>query len=160
MFSLLLLVTLFAHLFVTMSTCFNILAWNVRGIMSSSLSLSNVLDTVNCDIAIICEHKLKPTSVNYLDTINSKYSSFAHIDLYSCNNTDKPYSPFVGKGGVGIMYRKDLLHTVSEIPDITSSRIIGIEVKRKHQRSLYVLSSIRQQHSNISNRVKSTRCIV
>lgn len=133
-----------------MSTCFNILAWNVRGIMSSSLSLSNVLDTVNCDIAIICEHKLKPTSVNYLDTINSKYSSFVHIDLeQSCNNTDKPYSPFVGKGGVGIMYRKDLLHTVSEIPDITSSRIIGIEVKRKHQRSLYVLGAYLPSDSNI-----------
>lgn len=150
MFSLLLLVTLFAHLFVTMSTCFNILAWNVRGVMSSSLSLSNVLDTVSCDIAIICEHKLKPTSVSYLDTINSKYSSFVHIDSeQSCNNTDKPYSPFVGKGGVGIMYRKDLLHTVSEIPDITSSRIIGIEVKRKHQRSLYVLGAYLPSDSNI-----------
>lgn len=54
----------------------------------------------------------------------------------------------MGKGGVGIMYRKDLLHTVSEIPDITS-RIIGIEVKRKHQRSLYVLGTYLPSDSNI-----------
>ena len=37
---------------------FNILCWNVRGIMSSAYSLSNMLDNQHIDIALITEHKL------------------------------------------------------------------------------------------------------
>lgn len=133
MFSLLLLVILFVYLFVIMFICFNILVWNVCGIMLLFFSLLNVLDIVNCDIVIICEYKFKLISVNYLDIINLKYLSFVYIDLeYSCNNIDKFYFFFVGKGGVGIMYRKDLLYIVLEIFDIIFFCIIGIEVKCKY----------------------------
>lgn len=87
-----------------MSALFSILTWNVRGIISSSISLSQILNNTNCDVAIICEHKLKPTSIQYLDSINSRYSSYVHIDTdYSQNNSVKPYLRFVGKGGVEIM---------------------------------------------------------
>lgn len=81
MFSLLLLVILFVYLFVIMFICFNILVWNVCGIMLLFFSLLNVLDIVNCDIVIICEYKFKLISVNYLDIINLKYLSFVYIDL-------------------------------------------------------------------------------
>lgn len=38
---------------------------------------------------------------------------------------------------------------MSEIPDIISSLVIGVEVKRKHQRLLYVLGAYLPSDSNI-----------
>ena len=60
---------------VTMTT--NILIWNVRGIMSSSVALSNILDSKRMDIAIISEHRLLPSSVSFLESINSRYTYYA-----------------------------------------------------------------------------------
>lgn len=105
MFSVLLLMTLFAHLSVTLSTHYMECGWY-------NVFISQLIKYFrHCQLwhTIICEHKLKPTSVKYLDTINSKYSSFVHIDLdHSCYNADKPYSSFEWKGGVVIMYKKNL----------------------------------------------------
>lgn len=48
-----------------MSFILSILFWNVRGILSSLLGLSDMLDHVKCNVAIVSEHKLKPIIDSY-----------------------------------------------------------------------------------------------
>ena len=104
-----------------------ILTWNVRGVISSSLCLVDILARTNCDIAIITEHKLKSTSANYLDTISQQYCSITRIE--NCiNNTSTDSFRFMGKGGGGIMYKKNMQFSIVEIPDIDSTRIVGEEL--------------------------------
>lgn len=123
-----------------MSTNLNIVSWNVRGIMSSSVCLSNLLEYSNCDIAILSEHKLKHSNANYLDTIHPNYSSFVHLDSETSNATRvSSYPRFLGKGGISIMFKKDIEMSISEIPDIDSSRLIAVELKRINQRPLYII---------------------
>lgn len=87
----------------------NILTWNVRRIMSSSNFLAQLLDTANCDIAIICEHKLKPPNSGYLDTKDHKYSSNVHIESDPSHvGPQNQCERFVGKSGLEMMYRKEL----------------------------------------------------
>jgi hypothetical protein len=50
----------------------HILAWNVRGAMSSILCLSSLLDYTKCDIAVLIH-----TGATYLDSIHSSYFSVA-----------------------------------------------------------------------------------
>lgn len=125
-----------------MSTNLSIVSWNVRGIMSSSVCLSNLLDHSNCDITILSEHKLKPSNANYLDTIHPNYSSFVHFDFETTNATRvSSYPRFLGKGGISIMF-KDIAMSISEIPDIDSSRLIAVELKRINQRPLFLIGFI------------------
>lgn len=46
--------------------------------MFPSLSSSNLLDLVKCDIAIVSEHNLKPNNASYmyLDLIHSDYNIY------------------------------------------------------------------------------------
>ena len=60
-----------------------ILTWNVRGIMSSPLCLSNLLLVTACDIAIICENKLKLSSVSYINSIDTIYHSVSKTDRFN-----------------------------------------------------------------------------
>lgn len=57
-----------------------IIAWNVRGIISSTLSLSSLLDRENCDIAIVTEQELKSDTKTYLDSNHSNFYSFVKTD--------------------------------------------------------------------------------
>lgn len=57
-----------------------IMAWNVRGIISSTLCLSSLLERDNCYIAILTEHKLKSETKTYLDSIHSDFYSFVKTD--------------------------------------------------------------------------------
>jgi hypothetical protein len=90
--------------------------------------------------------------MQYLHTINSEYSNFVHIESDNGHdNLHKPYLGFVVKGGAGIMCKKDLQFTLSEILDLNSSRIIGAEIKRKIQRSLYILGVYAPPESNMES---------
>ena len=53
----------------------NLLTWNVRGIMSSAFTLSQLLSCYNADIALITEHKLMPHSKCFFDSIHPSYAS-------------------------------------------------------------------------------------
>jgi exonuclease III len=93
---------LLLNLFIILSTMnLNILAWNVRGIMSSTMCLANLLDQYDSDIVIVSEHKLKPNSGMYMNSIDSRYTSVSKSDRlgsgYNCTH---------GKGGISIMYRQ------------------------------------------------------
>lgn len=50
-----------------------LMTWNVRGIISSTLCLSAILDKEKCDIMVITEHKLKESTKNYLDSIHNQH---------------------------------------------------------------------------------------
>lgn len=58
-----------------------VLSWNVRGIMSSTLCLSNLMISSNCDVCIVSEHKLKDASLDYLNTIERGYKSVAKSEM-------------------------------------------------------------------------------
>lgn len=62
-----------------------LLAWNVRGIMSSTMCLSLLLSQTKCDISIISEHKLKESSLNYLSSIELGYTCISKADGLSEN---------------------------------------------------------------------------
>jgi len=71
------------HKFVFETYCYiitlmliNFLCWNVRGIMSTAYSLSDMLDQKNIDIALITEHKLLPRSQHFLQSIHLNYYAF------------------------------------------------------------------------------------
>ena len=110
-----------------------ILTWNVRGIMSSILFLSNLLHVTDCDIAIICEHKPKPSSLSCMNSIDTRYHSVSTTDklndYFNCTH---------GKGGISIMYKSSLQFSVKEMVDAKSDRIVGIERKSQNYRSIYI----------------------
>jgi exonuclease III len=58
----------------------NSLAWNIRGITSSTISLANRFDQYNSDIVIVSEHKFKPNSLMYMNSIDSRYTSVSKYD--------------------------------------------------------------------------------
>ena len=104
----------------------NILAWNVRGVISSGNCLSSLLDNCKCDIAIISEHKLTFQSYPFLESMHSKYSPVPQIinSLSSLSENTKP--PLVC-----LLIKKDLMFSVSEIKGIDNDRIIGVELRGK-----------------------------
>ena len=91
----------------------SIMSWNVRGIISSTMCLSSLLEPVDCDIVVISEHKLKSESAMYLDSIHRDYFSITKID--QSTNDPSPVTPnFVGKGGVAFMIKKSLQFCVKD----------------------------------------------
>ena len=71
----------------------NVVAWNERGIMSSAVPLSHILQNHSIDIGFISEHKLLPKSIDFLNSLNLNYYALATVDT-----TVKPYSKtHVGK---------------------------------------------------------------
>ncbi|CAG2225389.1 unnamed protein product [Mytilus edulis] len=112
-------------------------SWNVRGIMSSTLCLAELLESTNCDIAIISEHKLKPNLLSYMNSIDMRYKSISKTDklndLYNCTH---------GKGGISILYKASLQFSTEEIIETNSDRIVGIELKNKSFGSHYINSKV------------------
>ena len=103
------------------------MAWSMRGIISSTMCLSSLLDTVECDIVAISEHKLKCESASYLNSIHKDFFSFVKID--QSRNVQYPViSNFVGKGGVAFLIKKSLQFCVKEITGIESNRIIAVTI--------------------------------
>ena len=133
-------------LFVCIIMNLSILAWNVRGIMSSTLCLVNLLNETNCDIAIISEHKFKPHSLMYMNSIDSRYTAVSKTDSlctdYNCTH---------GKGGISIMYKTSLQFSVEEIHDTNSDRIVGVKLKNNLHGSIFVFGAYLPADSSIDN---------
>ena len=109
----------------------NVLTWNVRGAMSSAGSISYLLDKYNIDIACIIEHKLKPITSSFLDTIHGNYKALTVCDesLVKC-----------GKGGVSILYKKSLAFSTKSILNTNSHRIVGIQLYCENMLPVYIFS--------------------
>ena len=100
----------------------NILSWNVRGIMSSALSFSAMLDKYDVDVACITEHKLLQHLLPFCDSIRSDYKCTAKAEDISSNSTLIK----CGKGGVAIFCKSSLMRYANFIDDINSDRVVGI----------------------------------
>ena len=112
----------------------NLLCWNVRGIMSSAYSLSDMLDSHCIDIALITEHKLLPRSNHFLSSINSNFYAYN-----TCNTSFDNFGTLrCGKAGTAILIRKSLQKHISLVNNITNERIIGIEIRYNKLSPLYV----------------------
>ena len=106
-----------------------VMSWNVRGIMSSTLCLSYLLNKYHCDISVVSEHKLKENCTSYLDSIHPSFYSFSKTDSNVMSKTvHNTY--FIGKGGIAILVRKQLQYSIQEIPCLESQRIIGIHLRQ------------------------------
>lgn len=77
-----------------------ILSWNVRGTISSTMSLSRLLDQTLCDLAIISKLNDNTTCINYvgvagaflrvfLNVINSRISEFVIDNSFICRQQQK-----------------------------------------------------------------------
>ena len=128
------------------SMLFNVLAWNVRGVMYSAFTISKMLDFYDIDFAVVSEHKLLPQSKGFLDSINTNYASYAKTDAAL-----DPYSSFSrGKSGIGILFKKSLNPFIHHIDDMESDRLLVIEVKVRHLTPLYIISAYMPADNNLS----------
>ena len=103
-----------------------VLSWNVRGIMSSALCLSNILDYSRPDVSIICEHKLSNYNVSFLNTIHMDYTSYPCSGINGINNT------------VSFLVKKDLIHSVNFIEEYSNDRVILLELTQTVSQSVYI----------------------
>ena len=131
-------------------TLMNIVAWNVRGIMSSAVPLSHILQNQSIDIGFISEHKLLPQSIDFLNSLHPDYCAFATVDT-----TVNPYSKNTcGKAGTAIIYKKNLHNVITRI-ETQNERIIGIEFKPQHSTPLYMFC-VYMPADNIMDYYKTT----
>lgn len=113
---------------------FNLLCWNVRGIMSSAYPLSQMLDDYAIDIALITEHKLLPYSSVFLNSIHQDYNYALTVD----DSISQYGSVRCGKAGTAIMYKKCIQSSVNNIQNIDCDRIIGIEISYEQYLPTYI----------------------
>jgi len=85
--------------YLLLAMLFNLLCWNVRGIMSSAFSLSEMLDKRSIDIALLTEHKLLPRSQHFLSSINPLFYAYNTCD----NSLDNFGHLRCGKAGTAIL---------------------------------------------------------
>ncbi|CAC5367855.1 unnamed protein product [Mytilus coruscus] len=110
----------------------SIVTWNVRGIMSSAVCLSELFRYTNCDIAVLSEHSLQ-----FLNTLDKNYHIIGTADTNV--NVNIETSKF-GKGGVAIMYKKTLKFNIKPINCSVSERLVGIEIQCNESYSIFVFS--------------------
>ena len=76
------------------------------------------------DICAISEHKLFNNNMFFIDSINRDYDSFSRSD-----DSLNPYdSHRRGKGGVSLLWKRNLQHHATKLNNISNDRIVGIEV--------------------------------
>ncbi|CAG2214780.1 unnamed protein product [Mytilus edulis] len=114
--------------------------------MSSTLCLANLLESTNCDLAIISEHKLKPNLLSYMNSIDMRYKSISKTDKLNdlCNCTH-------GKGGISILYKASLQFSIEEITETNSDRIVGVELKNKSFGSIFIFGVYLPADGSIDN---------
>ena len=111
-----------------------ILTWNVRGIMSSSGSLSKLFDIYEIDFAFISEHKLRIEHEVFLDSVHSNYHS-----ITLCDSSIAPGTR-CGKGGVTIMYKKNCQFSVTPLDIQVNDRILGMKIDQHDAMPIYAFS--------------------
>ncbi len=93
---------------------------------------------------MINEHKLLPHSLNFLDSIDINYTSYAYADTSVNLETYR-----CGKGGVAILCRKDIGFNITQLECNQSERIIGVELKTMSNESIFIFSVYLPANNNI-----------
>ena len=112
---------------------FSVACWNARGIMYGVNYADELLRTRNIDVLGICEHWLYPSSLSFLNSINSSYNAYgvSDNDLFVSDKCKR------GKGGVALMWKKHLAPNI-RVLDLDSDRVIGISLSFALQRSMFI----------------------
>ena len=105
------------------NTTLKIACYNARGIMASSVYISEFLQKNDIDILAISEHWLFPQSLRYLDSIDNDYMGWG----VCCKNADPILNHHRGKGGVAFLFKKSLRHVIQYV-DIDHDRIQGVSI--------------------------------
>ena len=117
--------------------------------MPGTLYLDHILNQNRLDICALCEHWLFPHNLNFLGCINNKYdfTGKSDADLINRISGNNQYSR--GKGGVALIWNKNLSQCVSVI-DIDDDRIVGIDISLNNNAHL-VIFSVYLPSTNYSN---------
>ena len=112
-----------------------ICTFNVRGVMPCTHYLCELMSEQGIDIMCISEHWLYPDSLAYLNSIDTTFDVFSKADS-SLNVFD---SSRRGKGGLGILWRKDLSSLVSKLY-LDDDRLTGICVHLQNNAKLFIIN--------------------
>jgi len=85
--------------------------WNVSGIISSAPYLEKLLHEKDIFICGISEHWLYENNVHFL---NSVFANYNHLTICD-KDLNMPSKRRVGKGGVALLWRKDIDNNVSYV---------------------------------------------
>lgn len=107
--------------------------WNVGGVMYNLKYLNECL--VNSDICFIQEHWLFPESLKFLQTVHQEFTAWGR----SSNDLNLDSFWRRGKGGVAILWRKDINFTINIHEDVGNDRIIVISVEMTNGHKLYLI---------------------
>ncbi|KAK3103870.1 hypothetical protein FSP39_022522 [Pinctada imbricata] len=124
-----------------------IMSWNVRGVISSTVSLCSLLDNTDCDVAVISEHKLRQSSSNFFDSMHGNYNGYVKLDQ---SNYDSGNS-FIGKGGVAILVNKSLNFSVTEVSCYDSDRVVGIQLVDNQRNYIYIFGVYMPSENDIDS---------
>ena len=102
-----------------------IMCWNVRGVMSSALCLSNILNLYKPDIMVICEHKLSSQNLAFLNTLHSEYTAFPFTDMDTTNT-------------VSVLVKQQLMFSVSLLKECCNDRIVLVELTASTFHKVYI----------------------
>ncbi|WAR16321.1 LOW QUALITY PROTEIN: hypothetical protein MAR_030915 [Mya arenaria] len=108
--------------------------WNVTGIFSSSSYLSDVLIEKNVHICGLSEHWLYPHNLDFLNALSMNYNVYAKCDKDLCVTSAKG----AGKGGVALLWHKQLDHVVSSL-SIDDDRLIGVQHQQSPLQYMYFI---------------------
>ena len=127
------------------NTTLKIACYNARGIMASSVYISEFLQKNDIDILAISEHWLFPQSLRYLDSIDNDYMGWG----VCCKNADPILNHHRGKGGVAFLFKKSLRHVIQYV-DIDHDRIQGVSIHTNDTPLLLcVYAIIKSQQCNL-----------
>ena len=108
--------------------------WNARGIMAKTQFFTNILQKKHFDIFGLCEHWLYPDSLPLLSSLDPTYAAYGisdtNLDIYDQYRR--------GKGGVAILWRKDLDVHVTYM-SVSDDRIIGLSMRWNNSPPLHIV---------------------
>lgn len=107
------------------SEALNIINWNANGVLNKKIELGNFLRSTKTDIMVITETFLKPDNI-------------FKINNYAIHRLDRTTGP---KGGVAIVVRSDIAHSLGKNPVTKTIETIQINVNTRQGRSIRVIAA-------------------
>ena len=131
-------ITLLVRLFLLIHTSimfdkFSLTSFNCRGAMSNCLYIQRLLNV--SDILCIQEHHLFVENANFLNTIDNQFMCFTRCQSKVLDNGTK-----IRQGGVAIMWKNSIDQCVSQICNIHSDRILGVQITQHSKQPVYLFN--------------------
>ena len=117
------------------STMLRLSSYNIGGIISNIKYLEDYLKY--SDTCAIQEHWLYPDSLNFLSSVHKDFVCWGK----SSYDLD-PYSIWGrGKGGVALLWKKNLHATIDKLDNIGNDRIILIKLRFRDQSNFFIINA-------------------